>query len=42
MALHVRGSGTQTLVLYDANDWNDGVTMLRRDCGLYNAVPDRP
>ena len=39
MALHVRGSGTQTLVLYDADDWNDGVTMLRRDCGLYNAVP---
>jgi hypothetical protein len=39
MALHVRGSGTQTLVLYDSNDWNDGVTMLRRDCGLYNADP---
>jgi hypothetical protein len=36
MALHVRGSGTQALVLHDANEWNEGVTMLRRDCGLHN------
>jgi hypothetical protein len=39
MALHVRGSGTQTLVLYDADDWNDGVTLLKRDCGLFNMLP---
>lgn len=39
MALHVRGSGTQSLVLYDADEWNGGVTMLKRDCGLYNMQP---
>jgi len=36
MALHVRGSGTQPLVLHDAGEWSDGVTMLRRDCGLHS------
>ena len=37
MALHVRGSGTQPLVLHDANEWTEGVTLLRRDCGLHSA-----
>ena len=35
MALHVRGSGTQGLVIHNANEWSDGVTMLKRDCGLH-------
>jgi len=39
MALHVRGSGTQSLILYDADDWNSGVTLLKRDCGLYGMQP---
>ena len=38
MALHVRGSGTEPLVLHGANEWNDGVSMLRRDCGLFTLV----
>lgn len=39
MALHVRGSGAQPLVLYDANDWDSGVTLLKRDCGLFSMQP---
>ena len=39
MALHVRGGGNQPLVLHDANEWNDGVAMLRRDCGLHSMSP---
>ena len=35
MALHMRGSGTDPMVLHGANEWNDGVSMLRRDCGLF-------
>lgn len=40
MALHARGSGPQPLVLHDASEWSNGVTMLRRDCGLYNMSTD--
>lgn len=36
MALHVRGSATQPMVLHDAREWGEGVTQLRRDCGLYS------
>lgn len=39
MALHVRGSGTQPLILYDAGEWDSGVTLLKRDCGLYSMQP---
>ena len=38
MALHMRGSGTTPLVLHNANEWSDGVALLRRDCGLFNMV----
>ena len=36
MALHVRGSGTQPMIVHNANEWDAGVTMLARDCGLYS------
>jgi len=39
MALHVRGSGTQKMILYDAEEWNSGVTLLKRDCGLFTMAP---
>jgi len=39
MALHVRGSGTQPLIVHNADEWSDGVSMLKRDCGLFNMVP---
>ena len=35
MGLHVRGSATQPIILHDASEWGEGVTMLRRDCGLF-------
>lgn len=35
MGLHVRGSVTQPIILHSAQEWTDGVTMLRRDCGLF-------
>ncbi len=38
MALHVRGSGTQPMIVHNAGEWDAGVTMLARDCGLYNLV----
>lgn len=36
MALHVRGSGTQPMIIHNADEWDAGVTMLARDCGLYS------
>lgn len=36
MALHMRGGGITPLVLHNANEWGDGVALLRRDCGLFN------
>jgi hypothetical protein len=36
MALHVRGSATQPMIVHGASEWGEGVTMLRRDCGLFD------
>lgn len=36
MALHVRGTATQPMILHSAREWGEGVTQLRRDCGLYS------
>jgi hypothetical protein len=33
MAVHVRGSGSQPMVLHDANEWVNGVFTLNRVCG---------
>ena len=33
MAVHVRGSGSQPMVLHDADEWRNGVFMLNRACG---------
>ena len=35
MALHVRGSADQPMIVYGAQEWTEGVTMLSRDCGLF-------
>jgi hypothetical protein len=35
MALHLRGTATQPMILHDAREWGEGVTQLRRDCGLF-------
>lgn len=36
MALHMKGGGTQTMILHNALEWNEGVTMLNRDCAVFN------
>lgn len=33
MAVHVRGSGSQPMVLHSADEWHNGVFMLNRVCG---------
>ena len=38
MGLHIKGSGSQTIILHDANNWNEGVTMLDRDCALFETT----
>lgn len=40
MALHLRGSGGQPMVLYDSSAWESGVTLMKRDCGIFSMRPE--
>jgi hypothetical protein len=40
MGLHVKNSGNQRIIMYGANEWNEGVTLLKRDCALFNMTLD--
>lgn len=35
MGLHVKNSGSQRITMYSASTWNNGITLLKRDCALF-------